>query len=630
LSGGKPPFPTCNSKYLDRVSCGARKHLARSLIRQRQKHLYLMKQTKLSALLLTLIFVAILPAANFSAAGQRDRRSTTTSSPSPTPPPAPVALPSQSPVVVPAASATPVSSGPKTSNPTKTLAELQSRITDILRKPELSPAMVGIKVVSLDTGRVLFEENAAKLLRPASNMKLYTVATALDRLSPDFRFTTSVYTTGRLDASGSVRGDLIVYGRGDPSLAARFNNGDYFKGINDLADKIVAAGVKRVDGDLIGDESYFTGPQYGSGWEWEDLTWYYGAEVSALTINDNALDLFIKPNPQVGKPAIITTGPADPLLTIVNEVTTAPAGTRRQILVHRGLGKDTLQIKGSIALDDRGYTGGIGISHPALLFVYLLRSSLAQKGVTIKGRSRTINPPLSGPALDPRQRGSLTHYPDVPPLNVPTEIATYQSAPFSLVAAQTLKPSQNLYTELILRTLGNIPPPITSSSDSSGDASAERQSQTAAVELRQTSEERGVEAVKGFLKTVGIRPESLDLNDGSGLSRNDMVTADSTVQLLTYMSRHRYAAVFRDALPIAGVDGTLRNRMKGTVAEGNLRAKTGSLSSAASLGGYVTTAAGEKLVFTIMVNNYPSDVEPRTMCIDPIAVLLASFAGRSQ
>ena len=195
--------------------------------------------------------------------------------------------------------------------------------------------MVGIKVVSLDTGRVLFDENSAKLLRPASNMKLYTVATALDRLSPDFRFTTSVYATGRLDG-GSVRGDLIIYGRGDPSLAARFSNGDYFKAINDLADKIVAAGVKRVDGDLIGDESYFTGPQYGSGWEWEDLTWYYGAEVSALTVNDNALDLFIKPNPQVGKPAIITTGPPDPLLTIINEVTTAPAGTRRQLVIDRG------------------------------------------------------------------------------------------------------------------------------------------------------------------------------------------------------------------------------------------------------------------------------------------------------
>ena len=490
--------------------------------------------------------------------------------------------------------------------------------------------MIGIKVVSLDTGRVLFEENSAKLLRPASNMKLYTVAAALDRLSPDFRFTTSVYAPAKPDIAGVIRGDLIVFGRGDPSLAARFNNSDYFKSINDLADKIVAAGVKRVEGDLVGDESYFTGQQYGSGWGWEDLTWYYGAEVSALTVNDNALDLFVKPGPQLGKPAVITTGPPDPLLTIINEVSTGPAGTRRQIIIHRGLGKDTVLIKGSIPLDDRGYTGGIGISHPAMLFVYLLRSSLAQKGVTIRGRSRTIPPPVGGPALDPIQRASLTPVTNVPTLSAPVEVATHQSPPFSLVAAQTLKPSQNLYTELILRTLGNILPPANPSAESSGDQSSERPSQSAPVEFRQSSEDRGVEVVKSFLKTVGIRPESLDLNDGSGLSRNDMVTADATVQLLTYMSRHRYADVFRDALPIAGVDGTLRNRFKGTVAENNLRAKTGSLSSAASLGGYVTTSAGERLVFTIMVNNYPSDVEPRTACIDPIGVLLASFSGRSQ
>lgn len=584
---------------------------------------------KISRLFLSLVLLlTAIPVGSFSATTQRERRSTAPATPSVTPSPSPTPAPSQSPSVAPSSAPAPATTSSRTSNATKTVAELQSRIADVLRRPELAPAMIGIKVVSLDTGRTLFEENAAKLLRPASNMKLYTVATALDRLSPDFRFTTSVYATTRLDASGSVRGDLIVYGRGDPSLAARFNNGDYLKGINDLADKIVAAGVKRIEGDLIGDESYFTGSQYGSGWEWEDLTWYYGAEVSALTVNDNALDLFVRPNPQVGKPAIITTGPPDPLLTIVNEVITAPAGTRRQILIHRGLGKDTLQIKGSIALDDRGYTGGIGISHPAMLFVYLLRSSLAQKGVTIKGRTRTITAPIGGPPMDPVQRGSLTRYPDVPPLNVPTEIATHQSVPFSVVAAQTLKPSQNLYTELILRTLGNISPPVTSLPDSAGDMSSDRSSQST-TEFRQTSEDRGVEAVKSFLKTVGIRPESLVLNDGSGLSRGDMVTADSTVQLLTYMSRHRYADVFRNALPIAGVDGTLRNRMKGTVAEGNLRAKTGSLSSAASLGGYVTTVAGEKLVFTIMVNNYPSDVEPRTMCIDPIAVLLASFAGRS-
>ena len=476
--------------------------------------------------------------------------------------------------------------------PPKALPELQARIQEVLAKPELSSAMVGIKVVSLDNGRVLFEENATKLLRPASNMKLYTVAAALDRLSPDYRFSTSVYATTRPDAAGVVRGELIIYGRGDPSIAARFNNGDYFKGIDDLATRIVAAGVKRVEGDIVGDESYFVGPKYGSGWNWEDLTWYYGAEITPLTANDNALDLFVKPGTAIGQPATITTGPPDPLLTIVNKVTTSAKGSKRELSIHRGLGENTITITGSIPLEDRGYTGGIGISHPGLLFVYMLRSSLAQKGVTITGASRLS---VSSNAVQ-------------------NEIATLQSPPFSVIASQTLKPSQNLYTELILRTLGKVappPPPATTSN------------------LPQTSDELGLEAVKSFLKTVGLRPEALVLDDASGLSRNDMITADASVQLLTFMSKHRYATVFRDALPIGGVDGTLRNRFKGTPAENNVRAKTGSLSSAASLGGYLTTAGGEKLAFSIMVNNYPRDLDPRSSCIDPITVLLASFAGKA-
>ncbi len=474
----------------------------------------------------------------------------------------------------------------------KTLPELQARIREMLAKPELSSAMVGIKVVSLDNGRVLFEENATKLLRPASNMKLYTVAAALDRLSPDYRFSTSIYANTRPDVAGVVHGNLTIYGRGDPSIAARFNNGDYFKGIDDLAARIVAAGVKRVEGDIVGDESYFVGPKYGSGWNWEDLTWYYGAEITPLTANDNALDLFIKPGAAIGQRALITTGPPDPLLTIVNQVTTAAKGGKREFSIHRGLGENTITITGSIPLEDRGYTGGIGISHPGLLFVYMLRSSLAQKGVTITGASRTS---VSSNAVQ-------------------NEIATLQSPPFGVIAAQTLKPSQNLYTELILRTLGKVappPPPATTSN------------------FAPTSEELGLEAVKTFLKTVGLRPEELVLDDGSGLSRNDMITAEASVQLLTFMSKHRYATIFREALPIGGVDGTLRNRFKGTPAENNVRAKTGSLSSAASLGGYMTTAGGEKLAFSIMVNNYPRDFDPRSSCIDPITVLLASFTGKA-
>lgn len=505
-----------------------------------------------------------------------------------------------------------VAQQPKPAGPPKTLAELQSRISEVLAKPELAPAMIGIKVVSLDTGRVLFEENAGKLLRPASNMKLYTVAAALDRLSPDYRFSTSVYANTRPDAAGVVHGELIIYGRGDPSIAARFNNGDYFKAIDDLATRIVAAGVKRVEGDIVGDESYFSGPKYGSGWNWEDLTWYYGAEITPLTANDNALDLFVKPGAAIGQPALITTGPPDPLLTIVNRVTTSAKGSRREISIHRGLGENTITITGSIPLDDRGYTGGIGISHPALLFVYMLRSSLAQKGVTITGASRirgtAFQPPVITSVPVAGQNGSSTT--SSPFQN---EIATLQSPPFSLIAAQTMKPSQNLYTELILRTLGKVTPPPATATTSN---------------LYPTSEELGLEAIKSFLKTVGISPEALVLDDGSGLSRNDMITAEASIQLLTFMSKHRYATVFRDSLPVGGVDGTLRNRFKGTPAENNVRAKTGSLSSAASLGGYLTTAGGEKLAFTIMVNNYPRGLDARSSCIDPITVLLASFSEK--
>ncbi|PWT88134.1 MAG: hypothetical protein C5B55_13620 [Blastocatellia bacterium] len=566
-------------------------------------------------LLISLVTTTSAPLVS-SANVQRERQTkaqTAKPTPSPVAPPVSVATPSPSPSPSANPIASPTPALVKTSTPTRSVAELQTRITEILRKPELESAMVGIKVVSLDTGRTIFEENATKLLRPASNMKIYTVATALDRLTPDFRFNTSVYARSKPDSSGVVRGDLTIYGRGDPSIAARFNNGDYVKGIDELASRIVSAGVKRVEGDLVGDETYFVGPQYGSGWEWEDLTWYYGAEVSALTANDNALDLFVKPGPDIGKAAIVTTGPPDPLLTIENQVVTAPKGTRRRISVYRGLGEDKVTVSGTIPIDDRGYTGGIGISHPSLLFVYLLRSSLTQKGVVITGKSRmtgSVDPTmLSAGVTMNLMNGTVTSA--APSGQV--EITSMQSPPFSVIAAQTLKPSQNLYTELILRTLGKVVPP-----------------QTPSDEERQTSEDLGLEAVKGFLKNTGIRPESLVLSDGSGLSRNDMITADASVQLLTFMSKHRYADAFRDALPIAGVDGTLRNRLKNTPAENNLRAKTGSLSSAASLAGYVTTAARERLVFSIMVNNYPSDVEPRVACIDPIAVLLASFSGRSE
>jgi D-alanyl-D-alanine carboxypeptidase/D-alanyl-D-alanine-endopeptidase (penicillin-binding protein 4) len=567
------------------------------------------KNPRTSAVFLSFLLLALVQSSIFIVAQQQPQRERRVAQPAnakstPTPSPTPTVAPTPSiSVEVPPSSPSPTPDAIRirAASTTQTLAELQSRISQVLQKPELAPAMIGIKVTSLDTGRVLFEENANKLLRPASNMKLYTVAAALVRLSPDFRFVTSVYALAKPDAAGVVHGDVTIYGRGDPSIAARFNSGNYFKGIDDLAARIVAAGVKRVEGDLVGDETYFIGPRYGAGWEWEDLQWWYGAEVSSLTSNDNALDLSIKPGAQVGAPAVITTGPPDPLLSIVSKVVTAPSGSRRDITVYRGLGADELEITGSIALDDKGYSGGIGISRPALLFAYLLRASLAQRGVTFTGKTRTLDPLMTAPAKVETVAPALI------------ELTTLQSPPLSLIAAQTMKPSQNLYTELILRTLGKV-----------------SAVPTTAANLNRTSEAAGIAVVKMFLSEAGVIPSTLVLSDGSGLSRNDMITAESTIQLLTYMHRHRYAAVFRDALPIAGVDGTLRNRFKGTPAENNLRAKTGTLSSATSLSGYVRDSAGEQLAFSIMVNNYPEGADVRASCIDPIAVLLASFAGKTE
>ncbi|MGB9178204.1 MAG: D-alanyl-D-alanine carboxypeptidase/D-alanyl-D-alanine-endopeptidase [Pyrinomonadaceae bacterium] len=545
----------------------------------------------LSLLLIFTLTFAAMSRGIAQDAQQRERRVTPVT-------PTVVQTPAPTPTPV-AASAAPTTLAPKT------LGELQARIDELSRSAELAPALVAVKVVSLDTGRTLYEENAGKLLRPASNMKLYTVAAALDRLSPDYRFKTSVQAVTRPDAKGTLRGDLIIYGRGDPTYATRFNDGSYTKAIDELAASIAAAGVKRVEGDLVGNDTYFAGPPLGSGWEWEDLQWWYGAEVSALTINDNSVDLNIKPGSKLNMPCTITMGPPVPFVSILNHTTTTERGTMRNLFVYRSMGGNVIEVGGSLPLDDRGYMGSAAIPHPALAFIYLLRASLAQRGVIITGRSRTIDPPASrgNPSYDSPLWDTVAS-------RVPLiEIASRQSPPLSLIAAQTLKPSQNLYTELLLRTLGKSVPPDSTKA--------------------QTHEEAGIEVVKTFLREAGLAPDALVITDGSGLSRNDMVRADATLQLLTYMSRHRYADVFRDALPVAGVDGTLRNRMKGTPAQNNLRAKTGTLSSATSLSGYVTSAAGEHLAFSIMVNNYPSSANVNSNFIDQVAVLLASFAGRS-
>ena len=552
-----------------------------------------------------LLFALLLSSAPLRATAaqetQRERRVTTqTPAARPTPTPTP-ARPTQTPK--PAASQTPTPTPTPAPTPQttpaapQTLEELRARIRDLIARPEFAASRVAVKVASLDTGRVLFEQDSRKWMQPASNMKLYTVAAALDRLTPDYRFVTSVYAPARPDAAGTVRGDLVVYGRGDPTFAVRFNpegNTDYAFAIDALAADVFAAGVRRVEGDLVGDESYFTGAPIPPGWEWDDLQWYYGAEVSALTVNDNSVDLSVKPGASVGSPARITLGPSTPLVTIIDRTNTSERGTTRDLSVNRAPGQNTIEIRGRLPIDDRGYTASLAVSRPAALFAAMLCASLERRGVVFTGQTRTVD--AQGRADKPLPVSSLV------------EIATRKSPPLSVIAAQTLKPSQNLYAELLLRTLGKV---------------------SGSTNPKLSSEEAGEQAVAKFLTQAGIDPSGLVMNDGSGLSRSDLVTADTTVQLLVYMSRHRSGSEFRLALPVAGVDGTLRNRMKGTPAQGNVRAKTGTLGTATSLSGYLFSAAGERLVFSLMINNPPRDANPRTEFTDAVAVLLASFAGRS-
>jgi D-alanyl-D-alanine carboxypeptidase/D-alanyl-D-alanine-endopeptidase (penicillin-binding protein 4) len=522
--------------------------------------------------------------------------------PRPTPTPGALA-PAQTPT--PAATPTPALAPP----PPRTLEELRARIQELARQPVFAASRLAVKVASLDTGRVLYEEDANKWMQPASNLKLYTVAAALDHFGPDYRFVTSVYAPARPDASGTVRGDLVVYGRGDPTYATRFNPGaagamggtagtapadrDYYKAIDELAMKIAAAGVRRVEGDLVGDESYFAGGPLAVGWEWDDLQWWYGAEVSALSVNDNSVDLTVKPGARAGDPLVITVGPATPLVTVVDRTKTAPRGTTRELTVHRPLGQNVIEVSGVMPLDDRTFTASVAVSRPALVFATMLRNSLERQGVMVTGRTRTVG--TREREASPLQVSSLV------------ELAVRESPPLSVVAAQTMKPSQNLYTELLLRALGKA----------------------TATDAKKTSEESGIKAVKDFLGRAGIDPETVVMLDGSGLSRANLVTADTTLRLLVHMSRHRYSTAFRDSLPVAGVDGTLRNRMKNTLATGNARAKTGTLGTSTTLSGYVLSAAGERLVFSVMVNNPPRDANPRSGFTDAVAVLLASFAGRS-
>ncbi len=476
-----------------------------------------------------------------------------------------------------------------TAKPVETLAQFQSRLETFATHPRFSAAMFGVKVESLDTGKVIFEQHAEKLLKPASNAKMYTGALALDRFGPDHKIRTSFYAASRPDASGRLAGDLIVFGRGDPSFSHRFNDGDYKKPIEQLVNAVVKAGIKNIQGDLIGDESYFRGSRFGVNWSVDDLQYYYGAEVSALTLQENTVDLVFKPGEKIGDPLRILTKPETSYLTFENRAKTVEKGGRRSVNLHRPIDSNVVYVQGSLPMESSSEEDAVAVYNAPLWFVSTLRDALIKRGVTISGKLKTVN------ALDR----------DVNPLDLSklTEVAFTESKPMSEIVKHMMKPSQNLYAHLLLLLVG--------------------EKTRNAENPRSDSDNLGLAEMKKFLAEAGIKSGSVFLEEGSGLSRGCLLKPAASVQLLKYMNKHRYAKAFYDSLPIAGVDGTLRSRFKGTAAEKNLRAKTGTIGYVNAISGYVTTAANEKLVFSIMLNAYSGN-DGRTHT-DGIAAMLAEL-----
>ena len=481
--------------------------------------------------------------------------------------------------------------------PARTLSELQNRLSEIVSQPKYGAALWGVKVVSLDTGKTLFEHNPQKLFSPASNSKLYTVALALDRLGPEYRLKTSLYAS-TAPKGGTLNGNLIVYGRADPAINARLHNGDIYKAFEPLVIALTNAGVRRIAGDLIGDDSFFHGPEFGSGWCWDDLEYYYGAEVSALTVNDNALQVKVEPGDKIGAACRISVTPATDYLVFSNRTETVASDERRRVTFYRPLDENLVYMTGQMPLGGSNDVRDVTFHNPAGLFIAWFREGLARHGVKVSGKLRTMN------WLD-RQGAPLD-------CGKMVELGSMESLPLRDIAREVQKPSQNLYTDLLLAHVGES---VRSGTD----------------RYDTTSEELGIRELGKFLEQAGVHKGDVFFEEGSGLSRDNLTTPNATVALLQFMSRHKCAQVYLQSLPIAGVDGTLRSRMRSTPAAGNVRAKTGTLRWANSLSGYVTTAAGERLVFSVMLNRFHAAGGGSSRAdLDAIAVLLAGFVGRSE
>jgi D-alanyl-D-alanine carboxypeptidase/D-alanyl-D-alanine-endopeptidase (penicillin-binding protein 4) len=477
-------------------------------------------------------------------------------------------------------------------------AALARRIETILAAPELQKNLWGVEVVSLPDGKVLYQHNAEKLMQPASNTKLFATAATLALIGPDYKFQTTVEGAAAPDSKGRLAGDIYLVGRGDPNLSARvlpFKDktelqGSTTQALEELADEVVKAGVKQVDGDVVGDDTYYVW-EFPDGWTRDDLQWDYGAPVSALTVNDNSVFLDIAPGDKVGEKAAIKLDPASDYFQVNNRIVTSAPGTKREVGIHRDPGSKRIELWGEIPVDSKTEGEEIAVEDPAEFAAQIFRDLLVKRGIAVMGTSRAKHIVASDepafPAPGGGQQAATQACPGAecapPPaaaggIGVRTVLAMHESKPLYEDLRVINKVSQNLHAELALRLLGKL------KADNGSIAG-------------------GLSVLRGFLSQAGIQPDEYFFRDASGLSRETLATPSAFTKLLRYVHSQPWADKYMDTLPRSAVDGGLRERLNHDHAKEHVRAKTGLYEHVRTLSGYAQTASGNNVAFAVMANN---------------------------
>jgi len=498
------------------------------------------------------------------------------------------------------------------------VATFRAKVEKILGAADVNRGYWGMLVEDADSGEVLYSLNADRYFLPASNAKLFTTALTLATLGSEYCFHTTVESRTSADSEGVLQGDLMLVGRGDPNLSNRIfpfgkkteRDGPPEKILAELADAVVARGVKKITGDVIGDDSYFAGGAYPSGWAIDDMLWSYGVPVSALEVNDGIFFLELQAGETVGAPATYTVVPSTNIYQIRNEVVTGAKGAPQKLSVSRDPGSTLIIVSGSMPVGAQPHSMGIAIDRPAEFAAALLKNLLEARGVVIEGRARARHTGDDGAWYKADGVSAyLSLHVDAttgsgPPLEVapPYVFAEHVSPPLSDALRVMAKISQNLHAEMFLRAAAR---------QKTGDPSAD-----AALEFEQD-----------FRVGIGLKEDDVVMSDASGLSRKDMVSPQSEVSLLRWVTEQPWAATFRSVLPVAGEDGTLMDRMKKTPAAGNVSAKTGSLTHVDSLAGYATSTRGAHLVFSFIGNNHNLKPKAATDVIDALTVAMVEELG---